>query len=52
MYKKDLRQKYKALRQALSEEQLEDKSLAIANRLLQRTQPIRESGWAEKVAYQ
>jgi 5-formyltetrahydrofolate cyclo-ligase len=35
MYKKDLRKKYKALRQALSEAQIEDQSLAIANRLLQ-----------------
>jgi 5-formyltetrahydrofolate cyclo-ligase len=35
MFKKDLRKKYKELRQQLSEEQIEDKSLAIANRLLQ-----------------
>ncbi len=35
MNKKDLRKKYKALRQQLTEEQIEDKSLAIANRLLQ-----------------
>lgn len=35
MLKKDLRKKYKELRQQLSEEQIEDKSLAIANRLLQ-----------------
>lgn len=35
MYKKDLRKKYKALRQQLSEAQIEDQSLAIANRLLQ-----------------
>ncbi|MEY2629384.1 MAG: hypothetical protein RLZZ469_279 [Bacteroidota bacterium] len=35
MYKKDLRKKYKALRQTLSEAQIEDQSLAIANRLLQ-----------------
>ncbi len=35
MFKKDLRKKYKALRQQLSEAQIEDKSLAIANRLLQ-----------------
>ncbi len=35
MNKKDLRKKYKELRQLLSEEALEDKSLAIANRLLQ-----------------
>ncbi len=35
MNKKDLRKKYKALRQQLSEEQIENKSLAIANRLLQ-----------------
>ncbi|HNP33363.1 MAG TPA: 5-formyltetrahydrofolate cyclo-ligase [Flavobacterium sp.] len=35
MLKKDLRKKYKALRQELSAEQIEDKSLAIANRLLQ-----------------
>ncbi|WP_333599637.1 5-formyltetrahydrofolate cyclo-ligase [Flavobacterium sp.] len=34
MNKKDLRKKYKALRQQLSKEQIEDKSLAIANRLL------------------
>jgi 5-formyltetrahydrofolate cyclo-ligase len=35
MFKKELRKKYKELRQQLSEEQAEDKSLAIANRLLQ-----------------
>ena len=35
MNKKELRQKYKVLRQQLSEEAIEDKSLAIANRLLQ-----------------
>ena len=35
MNKKELRQKYKVLRQQLSEEVIEDKSLAIANRLLQ-----------------
>ena len=35
MNKKELRQKYKVLRQQLSEEEIEDKSLAIANRLLQ-----------------
>ena len=35
MLKKDLRKKYKELRQLISEEALEDKSLAIANRLLQ-----------------
>lgn len=35
MNKKDLRKKYKALRQLLTEEQIEDKSLGIANRLLQ-----------------
>ncbi|RKS00910.1 MULTISPECIES: 5-formyltetrahydrofolate cyclo-ligase [unclassified Flavobacterium] len=35
MLKKDLRKKYKELRQRLSQEELEDKSLAIANRLLQ-----------------
>jgi 5-formyltetrahydrofolate cyclo-ligase len=35
MFKKDLRKKYKALRQELSEAQIEDKSLSIANRLLQ-----------------
>lgn len=35
MFKKDLRKKYKALRQQLSEAQIEDQSLAIANRLLQ-----------------
>jgi 5-formyltetrahydrofolate cyclo-ligase len=34
MNKKDLRKKYKALRNELTEEQIEDKSLAIANRLL------------------
>lgn len=34
MLKKVLRQKYKALRQELTEEQVEEKSLAIANRLL------------------
>lgn len=34
MNKKDLRSKYKALRQQLSAEAIEDKSLAIANRLL------------------
>ncbi len=35
MNKKDLRIKYKELRQQLTDEQIEDKSLAIANRLLQ-----------------
>jgi 5-formyltetrahydrofolate cyclo-ligase len=35
MNKKDLRYKYKNLRQELSEEQIEEQSLAIANRLLQ-----------------
>jgi 5-formyltetrahydrofolate cyclo-ligase len=35
MNKKDLRSKYKALRNQLSEEVIDDKSLAIANRLLQ-----------------
>jgi len=35
MNKKELRKKYKELRQQLSEEEIEDKSLAIANRLLQ-----------------
>ncbi|TDP60252.1 5-formyltetrahydrofolate cyclo-ligase [Flavobacterium dankookense] len=35
MNKTDLRSKYKALRNQLSEEEIEDKSLAIANRLLQ-----------------
>ena len=35
MNKKELRQKYKVLRQQLSEEVIDDKSLAIANRLLQ-----------------
>jgi 5-formyltetrahydrofolate cyclo-ligase len=35
MFKKDLRKKYKELRDTLTEEQIEDKSLAIANRLLQ-----------------
>ena len=34
MKKPDLRQKYKALRQALSNDQIEDFSLAIANQLL------------------
>ena len=34
MTKKELRQKYKVLRQALTETQIEDYSLAIANRLL------------------
>lgn len=34
MNKKDLRSKYKTLRQQLSAEAIEDKSLAIANRLL------------------
>ncbi len=35
MLKKELRQKYKELRQGLTPEAIEDKSLAIANRLLQ-----------------
>lgn len=35
MLKKELRKKYKILRQQISEDQLEDNSLAIANRLLQ-----------------
>ena len=35
MFKKDLRKKYKALRQTLPEAQIDEKSLAIANRLLQ-----------------
>ena len=35
MNKKDLRKKYKELRGLLSEEEIEDKSLAITNRLLQ-----------------
>lgn len=35
MNKRDLRKKYKELRQQLSEAEIEDKSLAIANRLLQ-----------------
>jgi 5-formyltetrahydrofolate cyclo-ligase len=35
MLKKDLRKKYKDLRQQFSEDEIEDKSLAIANRLLQ-----------------
>lgn len=35
MNKKELRQKYKDLRQSLSDETIEDLSLAIANRLLQ-----------------
>ena len=34
MLKKDLRKKYKELRQGLTPEAIEDKSLAIANRLL------------------
>ena len=34
MYKKELRKKYKELRQGLTPEVIEDKSLAIANRLL------------------
>lgn len=35
MFKKELRQKYKDLRKGLTPEAIEDKSLAIANRLLQ-----------------
>ena len=35
MNKKELRAKYKALRQELSVDEIEDKSLAIANRMLQ-----------------
>ncbi len=35
MNKKDLRKKYKELRQQLTEEQIEEQSLGIANRLLQ-----------------
>ncbi len=35
MNKRDLRKKHKALRQQLSEAQMEEKSMAIANRLLQ-----------------
>ena len=35
MTKKDLRTKYKTLRQNLSQEEVEEKSLAIANKLLQ-----------------
>ena len=34
MNKKELRKKYKELRQFLSSEEIEDKSLAIANQLL------------------
>lgn len=34
MLKKELRQKYKALRNQLSENELEEKSLAVANRIL------------------
>lgn len=34
MNKKELRQKYKVLRQQLSQEEIEDKSLAIANQIL------------------
>ena len=35
MFKKELRAKYKALRQELSLEDIEDKSLAVANKILQ-----------------
>ncbi|MDN3678540.1 5-formyltetrahydrofolate cyclo-ligase [Flavobacterium paronense] len=35
MFKKELRNKYKTLRQQLTQEEIEDKSLAIANRILQ-----------------
>lgn len=35
MNKKELRAKYKALRQQLSQDEIDDKSLAIANRILQ-----------------
>jgi len=35
MYKKELRKKYKALRNLLTDAEVEDKSMAIANRLLQ-----------------
>ena len=35
MNKKELRAKYKALRQELSPDEIDDKSLAIANRMLQ-----------------
>ena len=35
MNKKDLRIKYKALRQEMTTDEVEDKSLAIANNLLQ-----------------
>ena len=35
MIKSEIRKKYKVLRQELSEDQIEDKSLAIANKLLQ-----------------
>jgi 5-formyltetrahydrofolate cyclo-ligase len=35
MLKKELRSKYKELRKALSDEEVEDQSLAIANRILQ-----------------
>ena len=35
MDKKELRKKYKTLRQTLSEKEIEDKSLAIANQLIQ-----------------
>lgn len=35
MHKKELRKKYKTLRQTLSEKEIEDKSLAIANQLIQ-----------------
>ncbi|MDI1316792.1 5-formyltetrahydrofolate cyclo-ligase [Flavobacterium sp.] len=35
MFKKELRIKYRALRQELSHNEIEDKSLAIANRILQ-----------------
>ena len=35
MNKKELRKKYKELRQFLSTEEIEDKSMAIANKLLE-----------------
>ena len=35
MFKKELRTKYKALRQELSLDDIEEKSLAVANKILQ-----------------
>ena len=46
MLKKELREKYKVLRQELSFDEIEDKSLAIANRLLQlNTMPDGRQVW-------